>query len=161
MFQFPALPSLWLWIHHRIPAHYHRGVPAFGHLWFDGCLHLPTAFRSLPRPSSAPSAKAFTLCSFLLNHFTRLSSTSLWNKSFVNSFDTCVRIALFGSRFLEIVVFLLPEFFSVNHSFVWSNSYTLSISFAVCNSLQTWLISLYIIQFSRYSFGLFESSLLI
>ena len=72
MFQFPALPSLWLCVHHRIPAHYHRGVPAFGYPWFVGCLHLPTAFRSLPRPSSAPSAKASSLCSFLLNLFSRL-----------------------------------------------------------------------------------------
>ena len=29
-------------------------------------LQLPAAFRSLSRPSSAPDAKAFTLCSFLL-----------------------------------------------------------------------------------------------
>ena len=27
------------------------------------CLPLPGAYRSLPRPSSAPDAKAFTLCS--------------------------------------------------------------------------------------------------
>ena len=30
-------------------------------------MRLPEAFRSLSRPSSAPSAKAFTSCSFLLD----------------------------------------------------------------------------------------------
>ena len=38
-------------------------VPTFGHLWFSGYLLLPTAFRSLSRPSSALGAKSFTLCS--------------------------------------------------------------------------------------------------
>ena len=35
-------------------------VAPFGHPWIIGCLRLPTAFRSLPRPSSPPSAKAST-----------------------------------------------------------------------------------------------------
>ena len=55
-------------IHHRIPTHYHRWVSPFGNLRVDGCLLLTAAYRSLPRPSSAPSAKAFTLCSYLLDH---------------------------------------------------------------------------------------------
>ena len=50
-----------------VPAHYCRCVPTFGYLWVNGRLHLTIAFRSLPRPSSAPIAKAFTLCSFSLN----------------------------------------------------------------------------------------------
>ena len=39
-------------------------VSPFGNLWIDGYLRLPKAFRSLSRPSSAPSAKASTLCSY-------------------------------------------------------------------------------------------------
>ena len=38
-------------------------VSPFGHLRINGYLLLPAAFRSLSRPSSAPNAKAFTLCS--------------------------------------------------------------------------------------------------
>ncbi len=38
-------------------------VSPFGNPWIEGYLHLPTAYRSLSRPSSAPSAKAFPLCS--------------------------------------------------------------------------------------------------
>jgi hypothetical protein len=39
-------------------------VSPFGNLWINGYLRLPKAFRSLSRPSSAPSAKASTLCSY-------------------------------------------------------------------------------------------------
>ena len=39
-------------------------VSPFGHLRINGHLHLPEAFRSLSRPSSAPDAKAFPLRSF-------------------------------------------------------------------------------------------------
>ena len=42
-------------------------VPPFGHPRITGYLLLPVAFRSLSRPSSAPSAQAFSLCSFLLD----------------------------------------------------------------------------------------------
>ena len=38
-------------------------VPTFGYLRIEAHLQLPAAFRSLSRPSSAPDAKAFTLCS--------------------------------------------------------------------------------------------------
>ena len=41
-------------------------VPQFGNLRIEAYLQLPAAYRSLSRPSSAPDAKAFTLCSFLL-----------------------------------------------------------------------------------------------
>ena len=47
-------------------SHYasHSGVSPFGYLRIYAYLQLPAAFRSLSRPSSAPDAKAFTLCSF-------------------------------------------------------------------------------------------------
>ena len=44
-------------------------VSPFRHLWIKDHLHLPTAFRSLSRLSSALSAKASTLRSSLLNLF--------------------------------------------------------------------------------------------
>ena len=67
MFQFPGLPSLWLYIHHRILKHYLKWVPSFGNLWLNGYLLLTVAYRSLSRPSSAPSAKASALCSSSLD----------------------------------------------------------------------------------------------
>lgn len=69
MFQFPSFPSLSLYIQLRIPAHYDRWVPPFGNPRLSGYLLLPAAFRSLSRPSSAPSAKASALCPSLLDLF--------------------------------------------------------------------------------------------
>ena len=40
-----------------------RRVSPFRYLRIEAYLQLPAAFRSLSRPSSAPDAKAFTLCS--------------------------------------------------------------------------------------------------
>jgi hypothetical protein len=39
-----------------------RGVAPFGHPWITACSRLPRAFRSVPRPSSPPGAKASTEC---------------------------------------------------------------------------------------------------
>ena len=41
-------------------------VSPFGNPRIEGCFHLPVAYRRLLRPSSAPSAKAFSLRSFSL-----------------------------------------------------------------------------------------------
>ena len=42
------------------------GVSPFGNLRVEAYLQLSAAYRSLSRPSSAPDAKAFALCSFSL-----------------------------------------------------------------------------------------------
>ena len=52
-----------------MPEHYLRRVPPFGYLRISGYVLLPAAFRSLSRPSSAPSAKASALCPSLLGLF--------------------------------------------------------------------------------------------
>ena len=44
-------------------------ISPFGNLWIKARLQLPKAYRSLPRPSSALGAKAFTLCSCSLDHY--------------------------------------------------------------------------------------------
>ena len=46
-----------------VPWFFTMGVSSFGYLRIEAYLQLPAAFRSLSRPSSAPDAKAFTLCS--------------------------------------------------------------------------------------------------
>ena len=43
------------------------GVPPFGHLRINSCLQIPGAFRSLPRPSSLPEAKASSVRSCSLS----------------------------------------------------------------------------------------------
>ena len=57
------------------------GVSPFGYPRIEAYLQLPVAFRSLSRPSSAPDAKAFTLCSFSLElSDRRLSAPSLFSE---------------------------------------------------------------------------------
>ena len=58
------VPSMYLFIQYTVTARYHRRVSPFGHLRIKVYLQLPAAFRSLPRPSSALDAKAFTLRSY-------------------------------------------------------------------------------------------------
>ena len=48
-------------------GHYPGRVPPFGYPWINAYLRLPTAFRSLSRPSSAISALASTLRSYSLD----------------------------------------------------------------------------------------------
>ena len=59
-----AVPFVYLWIQYTMAACYHSRVSPFGNLRIDTYLRFPVAHRSLSRPSSAPNAKAFTLCSF-------------------------------------------------------------------------------------------------
>ena len=56
----PQVAFLQLWIGCRITGYYSSGVFPFGYLRVVACLQLVVAFRSLPRPSSALSAKAST-----------------------------------------------------------------------------------------------------
>ena len=63
----PRVPLLDLWIQSRMTGHYPSRVPPFGNLWINAYLRLPTAYRSLSRPSSAISALASTLRSCSLD----------------------------------------------------------------------------------------------
>ena len=58
-----AVPSVSLWIQHTVTGHDSCRVAPFGYPRITACLRLPVAFRSSLRPSSAPGAKAFPLCS--------------------------------------------------------------------------------------------------
>ena len=52
-------------------------VSPFGNPRIEAYLQLPEAYRSLSRPSSAPDAKAFALCSFSLELPIQFSSLEL------------------------------------------------------------------------------------
>ena len=83
-----GVPFVYLWIQYTMTAHYHCRVSPFGNLRINSYLRLPAAYRSLSRPSSAPDAKAFTLCSCSLELLkTYLAcSRSLNCLSFINIF---------------------------------------------------------------------------
>ena len=56
-----AVPLIYLCIQYMLTGHDSGRIAPFGYLWINACLRLPIAYRSLLRPSSAPSAKAFPL----------------------------------------------------------------------------------------------------
>ena len=62
-----AVPLMYLWIQYIIRTRYDAGVSPFGYPRINAHLQLPVAFRSLSRPSSAPSAKASPLRSLYLD----------------------------------------------------------------------------------------------
>ena len=77
-------------------------VSPFRDLRINGYLLLPEAFRSLSRLSSALSAKASTLCSFLLNQLLMYSVTpaSFWLVLFSHSSNgCCLFVSFFGHVF--------------------------------------------------------------
>ena len=74
------------------------GVSPFGYLRVEAHLQLTAAFRSLSRPSSAPDAKAFTLCSWSLELF--------------------AKFPLLFSRSLELLEFLKHWLFRSKKAFI-------------------------------------------
>ncbi len=84
-------------------------VPPFGHPRINGCMRLPAAFRSFLRPSSAPGAKAFSLCPFSLDRSCFTSRSRVSFKSLTSS-DTHSR--RFPPR-LRIPSIFLPYLCSV------------------------------------------------
>ena len=72
-----AVPSYNLCIQLQVHGNDSMWVSPFGSLRIEGYLHLPEAYRSLSRPSSAPSAKAFPLCSYQLGLLLKSSNLVL------------------------------------------------------------------------------------
>ena len=56
-----AVPPVSLWIQNTVTGHDSSRIAPFGYLRIKAHLRLPVAYRSLSRPSSALSAKAFPL----------------------------------------------------------------------------------------------------
>ena len=75
MVQFPRYRFRRLCIHPRMDAIQDVRVTPFGHPRISGCLLLPVAFRSLPRPSSPDSSKASPANSYSLDHITPTSNS--------------------------------------------------------------------------------------
>ena len=67
MCHFPGFPPRTLCVQVRVTGHYARRVSPFGDPCFIARLRLHTAYRSLPRPSSAFGAKASTIRPYYLD----------------------------------------------------------------------------------------------
>ncbi len=89
-----------------VTGRYSCRIAPFGHLRINARLQLPAAFRSLPRPSSAPSAKAFTLCSCSLDLLMRFpffssaicSSSRFIFSIFLDNTKSCLLLLLLSSQ---------------------------------------------------------------
>ena len=55
-------------------------VVPFGNLRINGCMHLPEAYRSLPRPSSPLSAKASAIRPYFALKILKSASATLYKK---------------------------------------------------------------------------------
>jgi hypothetical protein len=67
MYHFPGFPPRTLCVQVRVTRHYPCRVSPFGDPCIKARLRLHTAYRSLPRPSSASGAKASTIRPYYLN----------------------------------------------------------------------------------------------
>ena len=88
-------------------------VSPFRHLRIKDYLHLPAAFRSLSRLSSALSAKASTLRSFLLDY----------------SILVIIALITFVTNFWSVTYYSLKNFTVITMS--WSNRYLIILSFCM------------------------------
>ena len=124
---FDSVNDLWFFI---------IGVPAFGYLRIKAYLQLPVAFRSLSRPSSAPNAKAFSICS---------SSLELPSVYYLHNIG-CSLLAW-------IAVIILYSYLS----FFWISRFSKIVSFTCFDSIRisayygkTWFLNLLINLVSLY-----------
>ena len=94
-------------------------IAPFGYLRINSCLLIPAAFRSLPRPSSAPNAKAFSLRSYQLNHL-NYDLNSLQQFSCYSCFKQILQFdkILLLSPDLNLSIFVV-HFFPHLHYFVF------------------------------------------
>ena len=68
MFHFTGYRVLFpILVQEKTMAYYRHQVTPFGNLRIKACLRLPEAYRSLSRPSSPVSTKAFTVCPLKLD----------------------------------------------------------------------------------------------
>ena len=107
MFQFSGSTSIRLFYSSHSNWVLPSWVPPFGNLRINTYLRFPVAYRSLSRPSSAPDAKAFPLCSSLLQ--------LLLTSSLVLCLSNCMSFA--NRLFYSIVVH--PYLFEKTFLLLW------------------------------------------
>ena len=108
MFQFTTYTFVWLWIHHTMTEVNLCRVSPFGYPRLVSCMHFPVAFRSFLRPSSAPGAKAFSLCSYSLDLFRSASKKQNIYAWFVISF-LCLYL-VFKVRYYYLLLMIWEYF---------------------------------------------------
>ena len=139
-------------------------VSTFGNLRIEAYLQLPAAYRSLSRPSSAPDAKAFTLCSYSLELPSEFSSAVLFELlefhwTFVLVFFFAVKrfdpFYVFSFRPVEIFISILGNCSSLPN--LIGKTYSNLLFIKMCPLLSVRFYSFYF--FIRFSMNIFFCSL--
>ena len=115
-----------------VPWFFIMGVPTFGYLRIVAYLQLPEAFRSLSRPSSAPNAKAFSICSSMLE---LPFKSDLFRFHSQNCSLACLNCYVF-------VHFLFYSYFSFVY-FVWRNFNTFVTCFTNYGKTWFWFLMIF------------------
>ena len=118
MIQFSGCPYLMLFYSHKVDRVLLCRVSPFGNLRIYAYLQLPAAYRSLSRPSSAPDAKAFSMCSCSLDLLSRVNDLSFSLRS--NYVSKLIGICCSSyPRIFYIRAFFLkkPDFFLLSSLF--------------------------------------------
>ena len=137
-------------------------VPTFRNLRIEAYLQLPAAYRSLSRLSSAPDAKAFPLCSFLLELLLSCISTRSVSLFSLSRIAEYIKTVLVCFTFLAISTItcaaLNCNFFTLNLNLnlerpIWFQilSFSLLINFTSLNFL-FFVFSLIIYTSSLFGF---------
>ena len=94
----------------NVPWFFTMGVSPFGNLRIEAYLQLPAAYRSLSRPSSAPNAKAFSICSSSLELllYIDLNILSVLSMLELLCFHTCSLKTFFYHAFFGKIVSFYP-----------------------------------------------------
>ena len=110
-------------------------VSTFRNPRIEAYLQLPVAYRSLSRLSSAPDAKAFSLCSCLLELLLMYLSIQSFTRSLYQellSYLKTVCFWFFYSPFTQLLVWLNCNFFTLNLKLYLERPFLISSDFKIC-----------------------------
>ena len=139
-------------------------VSSFGNLRVDAYLQLTAAYRSLSRPSSAPDAKAFALCSYslelpLLSLYSFVLVLELLEFHKTNNFLFSVIVNSLWKGFILLLWIFFPPFgeIVIYPNFLERPSWIWLISVKSFLSLSSYLfVSYSSIYFIRFSMNIFS-----
>ena len=120
-------------------GYYSIQVFPFGYLRVSACLQLVVAFRSLPRPSSALSAKASTVCPYSLDLFVSVSSDTA---DLYILYCECIIYSAFSSfPYMSLVQKLSFSICSVRNCFSYFLSTEKLFHYTLCSFQRTFFSS--------------------
>ena len=128
-------------------GYYSIQVFPFGYLRVSACLQLVVAFRSLPRPSSALSAKASTVCPYSLDLFVSIPYLYRIADLYILYCECIIYSAFSSFPYMSLVQKLSFSICSVGNCFSYFLSTEKLFHYTLCSFQRTFFL---------YPFGLVE-----